>query len=89
MAIDKGFEPHEEASHELPEFGMGSIEAGLSIDHERERKLLRKLDLYLAPLFTIIFLAAYLDRSNIGNAGSAGMLEEIGMSSSELGSMWL
>jgi sugar phosphate permease len=35
---------------------------------------------------TIIFLTAYLDRANIGNAASAGMTEDIGMSSSQLGS---
>lgn len=36
---------------------------------------------------TIIFLAAYLDRSNIGNAASAGMLKDLNMSSGQLGSM--
>jgi hypothetical protein len=34
-------------------------------------------------------LAAYLDRANIGNAASAGMNEDIGMSSSELGSAYI
>lgn len=30
------------------------------------RKLIRKLDLMLSPMMVIIFLVAYLDRSNIG-----------------------
>lgn len=58
----------------------------LYIDAADEKRLLRKLDIYLAPVMTLIFLMAYLDRSNIGNAASAGMLEDIGMSSSQLGS---
>jgi hypothetical protein len=59
----------------------------LYIDPVEEKRLLRKLDIYLAPVMTLIFLMAYLDRSNIGNAASAGMLEDLGMSSSQLGSM--
>ena len=63
-----------------------SVTQALHVDPEKEKKLLRKLDLYLAPIMTIVFLTAYLDRSNIGNAASAGMLEDINMSSSDLGS---
>lgn len=66
----------------------GSVSQILTIDAKREAKLVRKLDLFIAPVMTIIFLIAYLDRANIGNAASAGMTEDIGMSSSELGSMY-
>ena len=37
-----------------------------SIDPARERKLLWKLDLCICPLVMLIFLVAYLDRSNLG-----------------------
>jgi hypothetical protein len=63
-----------------------SISQTLAIDPKREARLVRKLDLNIAPILLIIFLAAYLDRANIGNAASAGMTEDIGMSSSALGS---
>jgi sugar phosphate permease len=63
-----------------------SVSQVLTIDPKREAKLLRKLDLSIAPIVLVIFLAAYLDRANIGNAASAGMSEDIGMSSAELGS---
>lgn len=63
-----------------------SISQTLTIDSKREAKLVRKLDLNIAPILLVIFLAAYLDRANIGNAASAGMTEDIGMSSSALGS---
>ncbi|KAL4901206.1 hypothetical protein BDW74DRAFT_182061 [Aspergillus multicolor] len=55
------------------------------IDPHKEKRLLLKLDTYLAPLMTVIFLAAYLDRSNIGNAASAGMTDDLKMSSDQLG----
>lgn len=57
------------------------------IDPKRERQLTRKLDLFIAPIMTIVFLNAYLDRANIGNAASAGMLTDLKMSDGELGSM--
>lgn len=63
-----------------------TTQTSLVIDPKRESQLVRKLDLYIAPVMTIIFLTAYLDRANIGNAASAGMTEDIGMSAGELGS---
>jgi hypothetical protein len=61
-------------------------ETDMYIDPAKEKKLLRKLDLYIAPVMTLIFLTAYLDRSNIGNAASAGMTKDLHMTSAELGS---
>lgn len=60
----------------------------LHVNPEQEKKLLRKLDIFIAPIMTIIFLTAYLDRSNIGNAASAGMTDDLGMTASELGSVF-
>jgi hypothetical protein len=36
------------------------------IDPAAEKRLIRKLDLMLSPMMVLIFLVAYLDRSNIG-----------------------
>jgi len=44
---------------------VGSSEEIL-IDPIAEKKLIRKLDLMLSPMMVLIFLVAYLDRSNIG-----------------------
>ncbi|OJJ08815.1 hypothetical protein ASPVEDRAFT_145300 [Aspergillus versicolor CBS 583.65] len=38
-----------------------------------EKKLLRKIDLFLLPAAWIVYLLSYMDRSNIGNARVAGM----------------
>jgi hypothetical protein len=63
-----------------------SVSQTLALDPAREAKLVRKLDRNIAPIWLVIFFAAYLDRANIGNAASAGMTKDIGMSSSALGS---
>ncbi|KAI2677803.1 hypothetical protein DTO012A7_3628 [Penicillium roqueforti] len=75
---------------------MDIKQADLSSDHDvqmgnfvvdpiRERKLLWKLDLCICPLVMLIFLVAYLDRSNLGNAAVAGMPEDLGLVGNELG----
>lgn len=38
----------------------------LTVDPIREKRLLWKLDLCICPLVMLIFLVAYLDRSNLG-----------------------
>lgn len=50
--------------------------------HE-ERKLVRKFDLVLMPLFCSAYFFAALDRSNIGNANVAGMSDDIGLSATQ------
>lgn len=56
------------------------------VDSKAQKKLLLKLDLYLAPIITLIFLCAYLDRSNIGNAQAAGMGDDLGLVGNQYGS---
>ncbi|KAI8292093.1 putative transporter [Colletotrichum sp. SAR11_240] len=56
----------------------------LTIDPVAEKKLLRKLDFWLAPMMIICFLVAYLDRSNIGNAAIAGMNEDLNLTGNRL-----
>ncbi|KAE9379536.1 MFS general substrate transporter [Stipitochalara longipes BDJ] len=53
------------------------------IDAIAEAKVLRKCDLVPIPLFTISFMAAYLDRSNVGNAQTAGLLTDLHMSTQQ------
>lgn len=36
------------------------------IDPAAEKRLIRKLDYMLSPMMVLMFLVAYLDRSNIG-----------------------
>ncbi|GIZ48008.1 hypothetical protein CKM354_001108300 [Cercospora kikuchii] len=56
----------------------------MTIDPAAEKRLVRKLDLWLSPMMVVVFLVAYLDRSNIGNAAIAGMNEDLNLTGSQL-----
>ncbi|TKX21942.1 MFS transporter-like protein 105 [Elsinoe australis] len=45
--------------------------------HSIERQIVRKLDLNLLPLVCVLFLLSFLDRSNVGNARTAGMATDL------------
>ncbi|KAK6955560.1 hypothetical protein Daesc_003200 [Daldinia eschscholtzii] len=44
---------------------------------EQEARVVRKLDLNLMTLFFVLYMLAYLDRGNIGNARIAGMAKDL------------
>jgi len=71
-----------------PVAGELIAESEIYIDPIAEAKVLRKCDMVLIPLFNISFMAAYLDRSNIGNAQTAGLLTDLHMSSQQYASTW-
>ncbi|EPE25325.1 MFS general substrate transporter [Glarea lozoyensis ATCC 20868] len=52
-----------------------------------EKRVLKKLDRRLVSLVFVLYLLAYLDRSNIGNARIAGMEEDLSLSSPDY--QWL
>jgi len=43
---------------------------------EEERRLVRKIDLHILPITCLLYLCAYLDRSNLGNARLQGLPQE-------------
>ncbi|KAH6884407.1 major facilitator superfamily domain-containing protein [Thelonectria olida] len=49
------------------------------IDEEAEKKLLRKLDLWIVPPVMLLYLLSFLDRVNIGNARLYGLEEDLGL----------
>ncbi|KAF2169761.1 hypothetical protein M409DRAFT_64778 [Zasmidium cellare ATCC 36951] len=53
--------------------------AQFEIDPEKEKKLLRKLDLRVVPVLWFLFMLAFLDRTNVGNAKIQGMTEDLNM----------
>ncbi|KAK0664381.1 putative transporter [Lasiodiplodia hormozganensis] len=50
---------------------------------EEEQKLVRKIDMFLLPTIWLMYLLSYMDRTNIGNAKIAGMMEDLNLSSNE------
>lgn len=54
-------------------------EDGVPYNEKETKKLLRKLDLAILPLVSVMYLLSFLDRSNIGNARLAGLEADLGM----------
>ncbi len=47
--------------------------------HINSKKVLRKMDIRLIPMLSLLYLLAFLDRGNIGNAKIEGMVEDLNM----------
>ncbi|KAK0751833.1 major facilitator superfamily domain-containing protein [Schizothecium vesticola] len=60
---------------------LADPDAHLSLEEKEEvdRKLVRKLDLMLIPWLCFLYLLAFLDRTNIGNAKLAGLGPDLGL----------
>ncbi|KAK9350875.1 major facilitator superfamily domain-containing protein [Lipomyces doorenjongii] len=61
--------------------------AAIVFTPEEERRYLRKLDIRLVSLLSAIYLCSFLDRSNIGNAKTAGMSASLKLTSNQFS--WL
>ena len=51
---------------------------------KKEKRLIKKLDVFIAPVMFLLMLISYLDRGNIGFAATQGMVEDIGLGDSDL-----
>ena len=59
--------PHDESSIGAPAFNVD------------EAAVLRKMDVRLIPMLSILYLLAFLDRGNIGNAKIEGLVDDLHM----------
>lgn len=57
---------------------------------EEAHRALRKCDYRLIPLLGVLYLVAFIDRSNIGNARIAGMEEDLNLQGMQynIGKLW-
>ncbi|EWC47425.1 hypothetical protein DRE_00393 [Drechslerella stenobrocha 248] len=62
-----------------PRDRSSSPEDGAALDPELERRLVRRLDLYIIPVAMVLYMLAFLDRINIGNARLYGLEEDLGI----------
>lgn len=86
MPSERGSSLGEKPTQEVVEDGQQG-ENGVVEDPERQRKeraVVRKLDMLIAPVMMMLMLISYLDRSNIGFAATQGMTEDIKLEGSQL-----
>lgn len=53
------------------------------IDRAAEKRLLWKLDIHVVPILMLLFLLAFLDRINIGNARLQGLEKDLNMKNND------
>ncbi|KIY01560.1 uncharacterized protein Z520_03112 [Fonsecaea multimorphosa CBS 102226] len=53
------------------------LESHLEEDPKTVRKVMRKVDLRLVPMLSLLYMWAFIDRANLGNANIAGMSEDL------------
>ena len=59
---------------------QGDAPETITFDSKERAKVIRKLDLHLLPLCFILYTFSVLDRSNLGNARTAGLEDDIDVS---------
>ncbi|KAI9376118.1 major facilitator superfamily domain-containing protein [Aspergillus egyptiacus] len=88
MADEKAMTGHQEKLGEDPTQLAGQGQAAtdqyghalFQVDEEAESRLRIKLDFYLLPTVSLLYLFCFIDRANIGNAKLAGFEEDLGLS---------
>ena len=65
--------------HATPRYS-GSDDTLEPIDKAAEKRLLRKLDLHVLPMISFLYMLAFVDRINIGNARIQGLEKDLHMS---------
>ncbi|EEB91523.1 hypothetical protein MPER_10100 [Moniliophthora perniciosa FA553] len=66
----------ENAKSELEELGMSSKDAA-QFDPSAEARLRTKIDFYVIPSVSLLYLFCFIDRANIGNARLAGFERDL------------
>ncbi|KUI64793.1 hypothetical protein VM1G_00713 [Cytospora mali] len=51
--------------------------------HTTEKKLMARIDMHLLPFVSILYLLAFLDRVNVANARSFGLIADLGLGGTE------
>jgi len=55
---------------------LESVELDNDVDDEDERRLVKKIDRRILPIACLMYLFAFLDRSNLGNARLQGLPQD-------------
>ncbi|KAJ5714030.1 high-affinity nicotinic acid transporter [Penicillium malachiteum] len=75
----------EEVQADISGPGIGHGTTEIYIDPVKERKMMRKFDIFAIGLLGLFYFMANLDRSNIGNAQTAGLPADLGLVGNQFG----
>lgn len=83
-----GNEPPYPNNYYDPDIGRGPAsdnddDLRLRFSPSRERRLLAKIDLHVIPVLSVLYLLAFLDRTNIANASIFGLQDELRLRGSQ------
>ncbi|CAG8663360.1 27416_t:CDS:2 [Gigaspora margarita] len=70
-------------SEKIDEFTNNSTNVLTNVESAEEKRLLKKIDLRIIPLVTILQTLSFLDRVNIGNAKLAHLERDLGLAGDE------
>ncbi|KAK0937948.1 hypothetical protein LTR29_010513 [Friedmanniomyces endolithicus] len=68
------------SGEELATLDKGFTDVISQVSPEEERRILKKVDFRLVPVLSLLYLVAFIDRSNIGNAKIAGLSTDLKLS---------
>ncbi|THC92757.1 hypothetical protein EYZ11_007775 [Aspergillus tanneri] len=74
---DEGYESYEEARRNSNQSSFPKYTTA------EEREVVKKFDRKLVPFLAFLYMLSFLDRSNIGNAKIAGLMDDLHLSSSQ------
>jgi sugar phosphate permease len=80
---DESSTPMEKRSDEVPSPGVTSDRDSQRFAHLDEKKILRKVDIRIIPIVSMLYLLSFLDRGNISNAKIEGLQEDLNMKGHE------
>ncbi|KAK3658394.1 hypothetical protein LTR56_001805 [Elasticomyces elasticus] len=67
------------SGEELATVDKGYTDVIVELSPEEGRRILRKIDFRLVPVLSLLYLVAFIDRSNIGNAKIAGLSKDLNL----------
>lgn len=68
---------HNQCDEERPEDSVFNLKNIPVLTPEQEKKLWRKIDLRIVPILSLMYLLAFIDRGNIGNAKLEGIVTQL------------
>lgn len=69
----------ESSGEELVTVEKGYTDVLVELPPDEARRALKKVDYRLVPLLSLLYLVAFIDRSNIGNAKIAGLEDDLNL----------